>query len=205
MKTIAIVNYGGNLRSLTQAFNKVCDHKVIVTKDADVIKNADRIVLPGQGSAGAAMDELNKAGLVEVIRELEQPILGICLGMQLFMDYSYEGDFVNCLGMIKGFTSKLPCIHTGWNSIIGLKDAYYFNHSYRINPDRLDFIKDGGKDIFTEKPSLPWITLKHTRHVYGIYNFTFVSVIRNRNLLGVQFHPEKSHKQGLEILSQFVN
>jgi glutamine amidotransferase len=197
MKTIAIVDYGGNLHSIVKAFKAVCDHAIIVTKDANVIKDADRIVLPGQGSAWAAMREIRKNRLTTILRQGSQPILGICLGMQLLGDRSEEGGYVRCLRLIPyGITRllslnplvKLP--HVGWNDVIGI-GKFYFNHSYILTDYNVNSY-DYHNHYFTEYGD--------NRFIIGCYPLT-----KKRKIVGVQFHPEKSHKQGLELLSQFVN
>ncbi|KFZ31614.1 imidazole glycerol phosphate synthase [Pseudidiomarina salinarum] len=165
-----------------------------VTADAARIQQADRVILPGVGTARAAMRNLQQLELVPVIRELQQPVLGICLGMQLLTDWSAEGD-VDCLGVIPARTERLqaaglPLPHMGWNTLqdttnnpltrgLGLDPWCYFVHSFAVAPDRY--------------------TIARTN-----YGATFAAMIRNRNFFGAQFHPERSGATGSRILKNFL-
>jgi len=120
--TIAVINSGGaNLGSVVHALNRLGAQSVL-TRDADEIRAAERVILPGVGAAAWAMNALREAGLVEVIRELSQPVLGICLGLQLLFERSEEGD-AECLGLIPGTVRKLEVRadqrlpHMGWNQL----------------------------------------------------------------------------------------
>jgi len=165
-----------------------------VTADASRIRNADRVILPGVGTAQAAMRNLQQRRLVEVLKQLEQPILGICLGMQLLTDWSAEGD-VDCLGVIPARTLRLqdnglPLPHMGWNTVKARGDNpllahlpsdawFYFVHSYAVAPDQAT--------IATCE-----------------YGQTFAAMIRHRNYFGAQFHPERSGAAGAQLIKNFV-
>ena len=195
---IAIIDYGmGNLRSVQKAFEKV-GAEAQVTQDAQTIRNATKVVLPGVGAMQPAMERLQSLGLVPVLKEVIQngkPFLGICLGLQLLFDKSDEGGLVPGLGILGGsverFTSlKVP--HMGWNQLKIKQDCpllkgitegsdVYFCHSYFVKP---------------VEPIAATIT------DYGI---DFTSSIAKGNIFGVQFHPEKSQAVGLQILKNFTD
>lgn len=195
---IAIIDYGaGNLKNVAKAFDFLGIENT-VTSDASVIKNADKIVLPGVGAFGEGMANLTKAGLCEVIKEEVQsgkPLLGICLGMQMLFDESEESPNVKGLGILKGKIRRLPKVgdlkipHMGWNDLDchgklfeGLENPFvYFVHSYYLDAE--------DKSVVSA-----------TTH-YGIQ--IEVSVEKN-NVFGCQFHPEKSGEEGLKILSNFA-
>jgi glutamine amidotransferase len=195
-KKVAIVDCGGaNLSSLTFAIERLgLEYKV--TNNKDDISNASHVVLPGVGAAKDAMQRLSQTDLTIAIKDLKQPILGICLGMQLLFDSTMEED-VNCLGIIQGECKRFainpsyPVPHMGWNSIKinkktplvdnTIEDAYfYFIHSYYI-------------------PLLDQ-TISSTE-----YDIEFSSVIQQENFYGVQFHPEKSGAAGSKLLDSFFN
>jgi glutamine amidotransferase len=201
---IVIVDYGmGNLWSVLKAFKRI-NADAIVSSEIEDIKNAGKLILPGVGHFRNGMDKLKKLNLIDILNEKvllqKTPILGICLGVQLFTKHSEEGD---CEGLgwldartIKFNFNKLNSIykipHMGWNSIKPEKDCilfdglekdalFYFVHSFHVCPDKKDDIAST-----TE------------------YNIRFVSSIQKDNIYGTQFHPEKSHKNGLKILENFV-
>jgi glutamine amidotransferase len=195
---IAIVDYGmGNLLSVQKAFETV-GAQVQVTNIVRDIMQADKVVLPGVGAMGPAMEKLQEMGLTGPIRrviEEGKPFLGICLGMQLLFEKSSEGGFAPGFGILKGtverFTSlKVP--HMGWNQVnvqtegiqmfkgLSSGDNMYFCHSYYVKPQDLK-IAAGITD----------------------YGTNFVSAVVQNNIWGVQFHPEKSQKSGLQILKNF--
>ncbi len=165
-----------------------------VTADAARIQQADRVILPGVGTARAAMRNLQQLELVPVIRELQQPVLGICLGMQLLTDWSAEGD-VDCLGVIPARTERLqaaglPLPHMGWNTLqdtaenpltrgLGDDPWCYFVHSFAVAPDDYTIAR-------------------------ATYGQTFAAMIRKRNFFGAQFHPERSGATGGRILKNFL-
>ena len=196
---IAIIDYGmGNLRSVQKALEKVAANAMI-TSDPKVIASADKIVLPGVGAMAPAMERLQELDLIPVIKktvESGKPFLGICLGLQLLFESSNEGGSTPGLGILKGSVerfSQLKVPHMGWNQLVkkqernsmlsGVDDSadVYFCHSYYVKPQDAKVIA--------------------TMTNYGI---DFASSIARQNLWGVQFHPEKSQRVGLQILKNFV-
>ena len=191
---IAIVDYKmGNLRSVENALRRL-GAEFIVTADAEQIRKADKVLLPGVGNAAEAMENLRKAGLVEVIRSLRRPVLGICVGMQVMCRHSEEGD-VDCLGIfdarVKRFEpsaeEKVP--HMGWNSIGNLESKLFKD------------IKGGEKVYFVHSfyPGLCPDTIATTRH--GVM---FSAALKYENFYGTQFHPEKSGDVGERIIANFL-
>jgi len=192
---IAIIKYNaGNIRSVLYALERI-GHTALVTDNAAEIKNADKVIFPGVGEASTAMNYLKERGLDGVIRNLKQPVLGICLGMQLMCRYSEE-NATDCLGIFnedvrryraEGTGLKVPQI--GWNNIYDLKtDLFagvknksfcYFVHSYYA--------------------SLGEHTVATTDYVQP-----YSSALRKDNFYGVQFHPEKSAEVGEQILKNFL-
>jgi imidazole glycerol-phosphate synthase subunit HisH len=195
MKNILIVDYGmGNLSSVKKAI-KYLGHKPIISNDFLVKDNFDFIVIPGVGSFGKAMNNLRKNELDNIIREQviikETPILGICLGMQLFADLGTEPKPVKGLGLIKGTVKKMDLPseflpHIGWNDISCKnndfkefdKKDFYFVHNYSFQPEN-------SSDII--------MTVE-------VQKKEFIACIRNKNVFGTQFHPEKSQHDGLNLL-----
>lgn len=192
---VGIINYGaGNIFSLVSALDRLGVRYGMVHRPED-FEGYDRYIIPGVGHAGAAMKKLLDTGLVDLIRELERPVLGVCVGMQLLTAYSEEGNS-DLTGIIPLQTKlfneslKLKVPHTGWNKVrlntesalfSGLKDEYfYFVHSYHIE--------------FNSN-----FTVASTD--YGI---RFSAAIRKDNFYGVQFHPEKSGKAGEQLLLNFI-
>jgi imidazole glycerol-phosphate synthase subunit HisH len=195
---VAIIDSGGaNLASLVYALERL-GARAVVTDQADVIRGAPRVLLPGVGSAGNAMARLRAAKLDTVIPQLTQPLLGICLGMQLLFESSAEGDDgdTTCLGIIPGRVARLaasperPVPHMGWNRLqgpaadpllagIGEAEYFYFVHSFAapVGPHSL---------AVTE------------------YGETFTSIARHGNFRGVQFHPERSARPGARLLANFL-
>ena len=202
---IAIIDYeAGNLASVKRAVSFI-GYDCVVTNDIDVISHADRIIFPGVGAAGTAMNSLKRMGLDKVIVEFfnsGRPVLGICLGTQIIMGFSHENN-THCLkiidGTVKAFAPDLRisddiCIkipHMGWNRVvlsgkhpvfedIQEKDEFYFVHGFYPVPDDLN-------------------------HVLGVtdYGIDFASVIAYKNLIATQFHLEKSGRPGLGILKNF--
>jgi glutamine amidotransferase len=196
--TIAVVDYGaGNLVSIEQALTQV-GARVVIARDADGIRGADALVVPGVGASRPAMDRLTRAGLIEPIRAwlaAERPFLGICLGLQLLFETSDE-DGAETLGVLAGRTARLedaPTLpHIGWNQVVrsapqplfaGIDEAadFYFVHSYAGVP---------------ADPAVIAATTEHGQ--------PFVSTVARGSLFGVQFHPERSGDDGLRLLSNFV-
>lgn len=197
---IVIIDYDmGNLNSVLKALKRV-GVTAVVSSDAKEIESADKIILPGVGYFKKAMENLSRLNLIQILKkkilEDKTPILGICLGMQLLGKFSEEGG-VEGLGLINAKTIRFnfnkPRIpHMGWNSIKiqkfsrileGVEEdaSFYFVHSYHV-------VCENKKDSLTKTS-------------YGI---EFNSAIEKENIFGTQFHPEKSHKIGLKILSNFI-
>jgi len=197
--TVSIVAYGlGNLGSVTNMLRRIgADSRLVQTPEE--IAASDRLLLPGVGAFGAGMALLEQRGLVPAIRAFAasgRPVLGICLGMQLLLEGSEEGD-AEGLGLIPGRSHRLPpsairVPHMGWNLVTptradplvgGLPDAsrFYFVHSYHAVP---------------EDPA----------HILGVttYGVPFASMIRSENVMGAQYHPEKSHDFGKRVLANFA-
>lgn len=197
----AIIDYGmGNLYSVANTFKFLGIRADIVVGAADLARY-DKLILPGVGAFGDAMRELEKRRFVPAIKDFiatGRPFLGICLGMQLLLDKSHEAKGVNGLGIIRGdvkkFSSKLKCPHMGWNRIKKIRPALkifngmhkevyaYFCHSY--------FVKPKNRSVIIGETE------------YGI---TFASIIKEGNVYGMQFHPEKSQDVGLKLLKNFID
>ncbi len=195
---IAVVDYGmGNLRSVEKALERV-GAEVCVTDDPEVIAAADKVVLPGVGAMGAAVRRLEERTLIPVIRRVTEqgrPFLGICLGLQLLFETSAEGEETRGLGLLPGRVErfqgpKVP--HMGWNRLEttvedplwkGLpEETYvYFCHSYYVLPADRSVVS-----------------------AWSDYGGRFAAAVRRDNVMGVQFHPEKSQTAGLRILRNFV-
>lgn len=174
---IAVIDYkAGNIASLVAALQRLGED-CVVSDDPNVIQAADKVIFPGQGRAAPAMRELKRTGLAELIPQLTQPFLGICLGMQLLIETTEE-DNATCLGVIPGrvvrFQTDAPVPQVGWNN------GYYFVHSYYV-------------------ATAPRYTVSRAR--YG--SQWFASMIAKDNFFGVQFHPEKSGVAGARLLQQF--
>lgn len=195
---IAIIDYGmGNLRSVLKAFEAV-GAKAKITQRVDEILNAQSVVLPGVGAMGPAMQKLQELALTGPIRKVitdGKPFLGICLGMQLLFERSSEGGSSDGLRILEGTVERFSALkvpHMGWNQIniqtsgaqmflsLSSGENFYFCHSYFVKP----------KDV----------TISAGITDYGI---DFVSAVVRENIWGVQFHPEKSQKGGLQILKNF--
>ena len=191
---IAIIDYKmGNLRSVENALKRL-GAEFVVTADAEVIRRADRVLLPGVGNAAEAMENLRKADLVDVIRSLRRPVLGICVGMQVMCRHSEEGD-AKCLGIfdahVKRFvpTAEEKVPHMGWNSIGNLESKLFKD------------IKGGEKVYYVHSycPELCPDTIATTRH--GVM---FSAALKYENFYGTQFHPEKSGDVGERIIANFL-
>lgn len=189
---LAVVDLGyGNLGSVAIAFERF-GLRPIVTADAQTIEGADRVLLPGVGAAGFAMERIAALGLGHALRELQQPALGICLGMQLLFERSDE-DGVECLGILPGHVRRLqpaperPVPHMGWSAVevsgerIGLStgDYVYFAHG---------FVCDDGPATIARAD----------------YGRTIPAVVRQGNWTGAQFHPERSGKAGASFLKAWL-
>ncbi len=198
MKKLAIIDYGmGNLRSVQKAIERLGGKAEILTRPEELLKFSG-VVLPGVGSFPAAAERLRENQWIEPIREaaVRRPFLGICLGLQLFFESSEEGEAAEGLGLLKGGVTRFPAgvriPHMGWNRLklkrshpifdgIGNGEYVYFVHSYY------------------PAPADPAVTAATTD--YGI---EFASAVAKDNLVGVQFHPEKSQAVGLRILENFL-
>jgi len=206
---IAVIDYGmGNLRSVTKALEHVAPRdEVLLTSDAEVIAGADKIVFPGQGAMRDCMAEVDKRGLREAViaTAKTKPFLGICVGSQLLFDFSEEGGGTPTIGVFAGDVVRFPkegmfdaqgarlkVPHMGWNEVRqtmdhplwkGIADGarFYFVHSYYMRP------ADAG------------ITAGQTD-----YPFPFTVAVARANIFSTQFHPEKSHAAGLQLLANFV-
>ena len=198
LKLILIVDYKmGNLPNVKRAV-ELFTKDVIISSDVEDIKKADKILLPGVGAFGDAVRNIESLGLREAITEAAKtkPFMGICLGMQLMFEKSEEDPTVQGLGIIKGRVEKFKNIELkipeiGWNSVSKPKESnilkgiednsyFYFVHSFHVVPE-----EDVAAGITN-------------------YGYDFVSVIEKDNIMATQFHPEKSHDEGLKILKNFI-
>ncbi len=199
MPQVAIIDYGvGNLRSVEKAFAATgCD--AVVSSDQSVLHQAEHLVLPGVGAFGACMKSLIERGFDRLVRERVAegtPLLGVCVGMQMLFEESEEFGTTPGLGLLRGrvrrFADDLVVPQVGWNQVRqrvphplfdGIEDGsfFYFVHSYYCEPVE-------GEVILGETD----------------YGGPYASVIAQRNLSGVQFHPEKSQSGGLQLLSNFA-
>ena len=196
---IGIIDYGaGNLHSVLKAIARLGYETKLITKASDHDDSITKLILPGVGNAKVAMDVLNETGLSDYLRaEVEKgtPLLGICLGMQLLLETSEEGN-VPCLGFLKGdvplFTEKAEKIpHMGWNQVKDTQNHFLFNDI----PEETDFYF---VHSFFANPS-------NEEEILGTTNYgqVFASVIGNEQVMGVQFHPEKSGKFGIQLLDNY--
>ena len=206
MQTIAVIDYGmGNLHSVGKALQHVAAARVQITSDPQVIRDADRIVLPGVGAIRDCMAQMQQYQLLDVIREVssDRPFLGICVGMQALLDSSEENGGVDCLGLFAGRVrafgpnlsqdnQRLKVPHMGWNTVaqrvphplwhnIADQSRFYFVHSY-------------------------YVEAQNPRQVAGSceYGVEFAAAIADGSRFAVQFHPEKSQSHGLQLLQNFV-
>ena len=205
---VTIVDYNsGNISSVVNSFKEVTKNKINlkVTSDLQEIRSSDKIVLPGQGSFKSCVDALNAIdGLLETLNEFvindKKPLLGICVGLQMFADTGYEETETKGLGWISGKVSKIDnqsgkfkLPHIGWNQINIVKDSkiykgiennshMYFVHSYEFLPN--------DKNVISATTD---------------YSSNIVCSVEKENIFGTQFHPEKSDKIGLKIIDNFIN
>ena len=193
--TIAIIDSGGaNIASLMFAFERL-NLAAELTTDPAVIRAADKVLLPGVGAARDSMNRLQDASLIDTIRDLKQPVLGICLGMQLLAEASEEDD-TDCLGVIPGVAKKLdatvdtPVPNMGWCP------------SKQTKPDSiLDAVPDGAYFYFLHSYALP---VTEYTVATADHNGEFSAIIRHRNFVAAQFHPERSARAGAQLLRNFV-
>ena len=195
---IAIIDSGGaNIASVTFALER-CGATATLTTEAEMIASADKVILPGVGAAPVAMAQLQKAGLVDCIRGLTQPVLGICLGMQLLFERSEEGDTA-LLGLIPGTVGAfqpapgLSIPHMGWNRLLPTAGA-------AANP-LLKGIDEGAHVYFVHSYFAPVSgdTVAACR-----YGADFTALVAHGNFMGAQFHPERSGPIGARILQNFL-
>ena len=205
---VTIVDYNsGNISSVVNSFKEVAKNKIDleVTSDLQKIRSSDKLVLPGQGSFKSCVDALNSInGLSETLNEFvindKKPLLGICVGLQMFADVGYEETETKGLGWIPGKVSKIDnqrgkfkLPHIGWNQINIVKDSkiykdiennshMYFVHSYEFLPN--------DKNVISATTD---------------YSSNIVCSVEKENIFGTQFHPEKSDKIGLKIIDNFIN
>ncbi len=205
---VIIVDYNsGNISSVINSFKEVAQDKVNieVTSDLNKIKSSDKVVLPGQGSFKSCVDALNKInGLSDTLNVFaimnKKPLLGICVGLQMFADIGYEETETKGLGWISGKVSKIDnqngkfkLPHIGWNQINIVKESkifqniennshMYFVHSYEFIPN--------DKDVISATTD---------------YSSNIVCSVEKENIFGTQFHPEKSDRTGLKIIDNFIN
>lgn len=212
MKTVAIIDYGmGNLHSVSKAVEHVAPGvRVVVTADPTIVREADRVILPGVGAIRDCMAEIRRLGVDDLVREVsrDRPLLGVCVGMQALMAISEENQGVDCIGLFPGSVDffgnelkedgvRLKVPHMGWNQVYqdrtqlngephplwhGIDDGerFYFVHSYYVaasNPATAGRVQ------------------------YGV---DAAAAVARDNIFAVQFHPEKSHRTGLQLLKNFV-
>jgi glutamine amidotransferase len=193
---LAIIDGGGaNIASLKFALARLGRNDAQLTTDPDVIRGAQHVILPGVGAARDAMERLQAAGLVDLIGALTQPLLGICLGMQLLFDSSAE-DQAECLGLLPGRAERFEPApgrsvpHMGWNRV------------WRDCDDALlAGIDDGAQFYFVHSYALPTGDFTIGRCEYGR---AFSAVVRKGNVMGTQFHPERSGRYGARLLANFL-
>lgn len=192
---VAIIDSGGaNIASLELAMERL-GVPAELTTDPEKLRAASHVILPGVGAAADCMGRLQKAGLVETIRGLEQPLLGICVGMQLLFDSSEEGD-VQCLGLLPGRVRRLPdrgnlpVPHMGWNQL-----------EFKDKTPLLNDIRPGDYVYFVHSYAAPVSELTLATTQYGD---PFSAVVRRGNVYGAQFHPERSARIGAQMLRNFV-
>lgn len=195
---IAIVDYGaGNLRSVAKALAKL-GYMARVTSEPAAVAEAEAIILPGVGAAADAMENLRRLGLVSTLQEAvaqNKPLFGVCLGLQILFAASEEGGWHECLGVLPGTVRRLPpgpkTPHMGWNRVKQIGDHplwkkipddsfFYFVHSYYVDPE-------DSSTVIGETE----------------YGLTFPSVVARGNLVGTQFHPEKSGDTGIWVYDNF--
>ena len=189
---IAIVKYNaGNITSVKNAIERL-GYSCIVTDDENLLKNAEKVIFPGVGEASSAMNYLREKGLDEVIKNLKQPVLGICLGQQLMCQFSEEGN-TKCLGIfdanVKKFEPKLKVPHMGWNTISGLKSELYDENS---SEQDFYFVHSYYSEIGDETSAI------------CDYIVPFSASMQKDNFYATQFHPEKSSNVGEQLLLNFL-
>ncbi len=202
-KMIAIIDYGvGNIFSLASTF-KMLGKDVILTNDPQKIKDADRLILPGVGAFADAAKKLKESGMFDLLKEQARSgkaLLGICLGMQLLFDKSYEFGETDGLGLISGsvrpisesIEKNLKIPHIGWNSLTFPKKSQLFKNT------------DDGEFVYFVH-SYQGTDCEKSTIAYSSYGGTITAAVAEDNVFGTQFHPEKSGETGLKILSAFCD
>ena len=193
--TVAVIDSGGaNLGSVVQALNRL-GVESLLTRDGNAVQRASHVILPGVGAAAAAMQALRQAALIDTLKSLTQPVLGICLGLQLLFERSDEGN-VECLGLLSGRVQPLPqqtglrLPHMGWNQLdwtvddplaqgLDGQEWFYFVHSFAAPVEQAV------------------ATSEHAQR--------FAAVVRKQNFAACQFHPEKSARAGRRLLQNFLS
>ena len=193
---IAIVDYkAGNIRSVENALKRL-GTEYVLTADPETIRCADHVILPGVGGASSAMRALESTGLIPVIKSLTQPVLGICIGLQLMCSSSEEGG-AECMGIFTSKVRRFPeatgvkIPHTGWDTISGLRGPLFRN----IPEDSF---------VYYVHSYCPDIFIDQTAAVTEYAGVRFSGALQRDNFFGTQFHPEKSGSVGAEILRNFV-
>lgn len=189
---VAVIKYSaGNIRSVQIALERL-GIKSVVTDDPEIIRSADKVIFPGVGEASSAMKYLKERGLDKLIKSLKQPVMGICLGLQLMCDHSEEAD-TDCFGIFDNKVKRFPeadkVPHMGWNSIYALKGPLFEgieegSHVYFVH----SFAAEQGKEMIAETD----------------YIVKFASALQKDNFYALQFHPEKSGEVGQQILKNFL-
>ena len=205
-QTVAVIDYGsGNLHSVAKALEHAGSCRVLVTSDMNVIRSADRVVLPGVGTMGDCMHGLKDRGLDSVVLDViqEKPLMGVCVGMQILTEFGEESSGIDALGVFPGqitqFPKSMKCPegrplkvpHMGWNELLqrphpmwaGISDRtrFYFVHSYRYANTKATCVAG-------------------TCH----FGAPFVAALSKPNVFAVQFHPEKSHDAGIRLYRNFL-
>lgn len=206
MQTVAVIDYGmGNLHSVAKALEHAGSHQVLVTGDPAVIREADRIVLPGVGAIRDCMAEIRRQGIDELVREVSQdrPFLGVCVGMQALMQRSEENGGVDCIGLFPGAVRRFPggmqeegetlkVPHMGWNEVSHVLDhplwhgipdraRFYFVHSFYVEAGNPRQVVGRGR-----------------------YGLDFAAALADGSRFATQFHPEKSADCGLQLYANFL-
>lgn len=193
MRRVAVLDYGmGNLRSVAKAL-EAAGVRATITSDQAAIAGSDGLCVPGQGIFGRCMTNLRRAGMDEVLREWiaqQRPYLGICLGMQVLFDRSEESGSRDGLGILNGTVTRLPDVvrvpHIGWNVVVSNDSGedgahYYFDHSYAVHPADETIVAG-------------WCS----------HGDRFAAWVEKDSVTAVQFHPEKSSRKGIALLSEWV-
>ncbi|MEM7209868.1 MAG: imidazole glycerol phosphate synthase subunit HisH [Pseudomonadota bacterium] len=199
---VLIVDYGvGNVQSIRNALLHVADVHVDISSDHDLIRQSDCLILPGVGAYRDAMSNLREHDLIEVLGEQvcqqQKPVLGVCLGMQLLFEHSEEGGGYDGLGWIKGSVKymevdkryRVP--HVGWNDLILKRESTFFEG---LNDDRNFYFVHGYHVVCADEFILA--TFEYGRE--------FAAAVQCQNIVGMQFHPERSHSNGLHAMNRFV-